>query len=222
MPNNVKPRRYNSTHRKDAAAATRRRILESASELFQAEGYTATTVAAIAERARVATDTVYAAVGTKPALFRELIETALSGTDRPIEGRERDYAIRIQAEPDADGKLAIYADAVTTLQTRLAPLFLVLREASAAHPELGELWRHITERRARNMRELAADLIATGSVRSDLTLAEVADIIWTMNSAEYYALLVLDRSWSPDRFSRWLHDAWTRLLLDQPHTPSSR
>lgn len=213
MADQVKPRRYDATRRQAAAAQTRQRILDAASDLFRAGGYARTTVAAIAQRAQVAPDTVYATVGPKPMLFRELIELALSGSDRPVAGRDRDYAVRMRAEPDAAAKLAIYARAVADLQARLAPLFLVLREAAGADAALAALWREITARRARNMRHLAADLVATGAIRADLTLDEVADIIWTMNSSEYYALLVLDRGWEPTRFARWLHDAWCRLLL---------
>lgn len=216
MPDQVKKstaRRYDASRRQLAAAATRQRVLDAARDLFLRDGYIATTVAAIAEQAGVAADTVYATVGPKPALLHELIETALSGTTEVIPGRDRDYAVRMRAEPDARAKLAIYAVAVTELQGRLAPLFLILREAAAGQPELSQLWQRITERRARNMRLLAQDVIATGAVRSDLTLDEVADIIWTMNGAEYYALLVFDRGWPPHRFAAWLSDAWCRLLL---------
>lgn len=213
MSDEVKPRRYDATRRQAAAAQTRRRILDAASELFRTGGYARTTIAAIAQRAQVATDTVYATVGPKPALFRELIELALSGTDRAVEGRDRDYAVRMRAEPDCTAKLAIYADAVADLQSRLAPLFLVLRESAGADADLDRLWQEITARRARNMRLLAAELAATGALRADLTLNEVADVIWTMNSSEYYALLVLDRGWTTARFAQWLRDAWCRLLL---------
>jgi hypothetical protein len=102
---------------------------------------------------------------------------------------------------------------VTQIQGRLAPLFLVLREAAAGHQEPGNLWREITQRRARNMRLLVADLASTNGLRPELPPEEVADIIWTMNSSEYYAMLVLERGWSPERFETWLYDAWTRLLL---------
>ncbi len=213
MPDKVKPRRYDSTRRQVGAAQTRQRILDAASALFRSNGYAGTTIAAIARRAQVATDTVYATVGPKPTLFRELVELALSGTDRAVEGHDRDYAVRMRAEPGAAAKLEIYADAVAELQGRLTPLFLVLREGAGADAELARLWREITERRARNMRMLAADLAATGTIRTDLTLDEVADVIWTMNSSEYYALLVLDRGWTPSRFAQWLRDAWCRLLL---------
>lgn len=217
MPRQVNPsthtrRRYDSSGRKAAAAGNRQRILDVARTRFLAEGYRATTVTAISRDAAVAVDTVYASVGTKPELFRELVESALSGGPVAVPGRERDYALRVRAAPTLSDKLAVYAAAVTTIQARLAPLFLVLREAAAGEQDLAEVWRTVTERRARNMRELAADLATTGALRADLSVDEVADVIWTMNSSEYYALMVLDRGWTPERFQAWLHDAWMRLL----------
>jgi AcrR family transcriptional regulator len=209
----VKPRRYDSSRRREAAQATRRAILQAARDLFATNGYVGTTIAQIAHRAGVAPDTVYAAVGTKPVLFELLIETALSGRDEAVPGAARDYAARMRATPDARTKLAIYAAAVTQLQGRLAPLFLALRAAASSTPELDQLWRRITERRAVNMRAVADDLGQSGDLRGDLSRDEVADIIWTMNGAEYYALLVLERGWTPERFEQWLLDAWTRLLL---------
>ncbi len=208
-------RRYDARGRQRAAAETRLRILDAARDLFTTNGYVGTTVGAIAERAGVATDTVYAAVGTKPALFRELIELALSGTDQPVPGAERDYAQRMRDEPDAGRKLAVYAAAATAIQGRLAPLFRTLHEAAATDQQLATMWREITGRRAANMRLLAADLASTGRLRDDLTIDEVADIIWTMNGSEYYTQLVTDRGWPAERFERWLHDAWCRLLLDR-------
>jgi AcrR family transcriptional regulator len=216
MPEQVKKRRYDASRRQAAAALTRSSILSNARELFISRGYAATTMADIAAHAGVAADTLYAVVGTKPVLFRELIETALSGTDQVVAGQDRDYAQRMRASEDIHDKLAIYAHAVTLIQQRLAPLFLVLREAASANPELGQLWQEISRRRAHNMRALTDDLTTTGAVRTDLTRDEIADIIWTMNSSEYYAQLVLERGWTPRRFTEWLGDAWERLLLTRP------
>jgi AcrR family transcriptional regulator len=206
-------RRYDSTGRKHAAEATRSAILRSARELFTTHGYAATTVAMVAERAGVAQDTVYAGVGTKPAILRLLVETALSERDDAPQGDRRDYAGEMSRAVDARAKLAIYAAAVTAVQGRLAPLFLALRSAASVEPELDRLWREISERRARNMRALVDELATSGQLRPDLTRDQIADIIWTMNSSEYYALLVLDRGWTPEQFSLWLADAWLRLLL---------
>ena len=213
VPEQVKPRRYDSSRRKLAAAQTRSSILAAARELFVSNGYGTTTVAAIAERAGVAQDTVYASVGTKPAIFRALIESALSGRDEPVLGGQREYAEQMRVADDARTKLAIYAAAITAIHGRLAPLFVALRAAASANPELAQLGREISERRARNMRFVADDLLTTGELRADLDREEIADVIWSMNSSEYYALLVLERGWTPERFQRWLLDAWTRLLL---------
>ena len=66
------------------------------------------------------------------ALFRLLLETAISGTDRTVPAVERDYVRAIQAEPDPAAKLAVYAAAVATIQARMAPLYQVLQQAATA------------------------------------------------------------------------------------------
>jgi hypothetical protein len=173
-------------------------------------------MATIAEAADVALDTVYAAVGPKPILFRLLIERAISGEDQPVTAMERDYVRAIQAEPDAGRKLALYAAAIRRIQARLAPLFLALQAAASAEPALAALWTEIGERRAGNMRLLAGELAETGALREDISVEEAADVIWSMNAAEFYVLLVQQRGWEPERYERWLADAWQRLLLRSP------
>ncbi|MET0763855.1 MAG: helix-turn-helix domain-containing protein [Blastococcus sp.] len=216
MSEDVKPparRRYTSPARAEQAAATRGAVLQAARELFAERGYVATSVAAIADRAGVAVDTVYAAAGRKPALMRELVETTLSGTDDAVPAEQRDYVIRIRAASSAREKVAIYAAAVAEIGIRMAPVHRALAEAAVSDPDCAALRAEISARRANNMRLFAADLRATGELRPDLTDDEVADIVWSMNAAEYRALLVGERGWSAERFGTWLADAWTRLLL---------
>ena len=206
-------RRYASALRTAQAAATRHAVLEAARELFTEHGYAGTSIAAIAERADVAVDTVYAAAGRKPALLRELVETSLSGTDQAVPAEQRDYVIRLRAAPSAREKIAIYAAAVSEIGVRMAPIHRALAEASVTDRDCAALRAEIDARRAANMRLLAADLRVTGELRPDLTDDEVADIVWSMNSAEYRALLVGERGWTTERFGNWLADAWVRLLL---------
>jgi AcrR family transcriptional regulator len=214
VPDVVKTRRpYRSALRTEQAAATRQAVLEAARELFTAQGYRATGVAAIAARAGVAVDTVYAAVGRKPALMRHLVETSLSGSDDVVPAEERDYVRRLRAAGSAREKIRIYAAAVAAIGIRMAPVHRALAEAALTDPDCAALRAEIDARRASNMRLLAADLRATGELRPDLTDDEVADIVWSMNAAEYRALLVDGRGWSPERFGAWLADAWVRLLL---------
>lgn len=212
----MKPRAYDATSRQRAAQATRSLVLESAQGLFVQNGYVGTTMPAIAQAAGVALDTVYASVGRKPTLFRLLIETAISGLDEPQAAEERDYVRAIRAEPKAERKLEIYAQSLTRIHARLAPLFKVLQAASSADSDLAALWQEISQRRAANMRLFATDLAETGDLRKDLAKDAAADIIWSMNSPEFYLLLVEHRRWSPEAFERWLADAWKRLLLRDP------
>lgn len=215
-------RAYDSSRRRAAASRTRGGILDAARRLFAERGYTATTVAAIAAAAGVALDTVYAAVGPKPALFRLLIETAVSGEDHAVPAQERDYVRAIRAEPDPTRKLAIFAAATVRIQGRMAPLLTVLREAAPAAPDLAALWHEIGQRRAANMRLLAQDLADAGGLAPGLSVDAAADVIWATNATEFYALLVLERGWASDRFEYWLADTWRRLLLRDAADTSPR
>jgi AcrR family transcriptional regulator len=210
MPAPVK-RRYDATRRRQAAARTRTAILDAARELFTERGYTATPMTAIAERAGVALDTVYASVGRKPELARLLIETAISGTDQAIPAEQRDYVRAVQAAPDAETKIALYAAAVTAIAPRMAVVLAIIQQAAHTEPDLAALWDQIAERRAANMRRFVADLATVTPLRLDL--GDAADIVWATNAAELYQLLVGRRGWSPQRYERFLTDTWHRLLL---------
>jgi hypothetical protein len=168
-------------------------------------------MAAIAEQAGVALDTVYASVGRKPELVRLLIETAISGTGAAVPAEERDYVRAIQAAADAQTKINIYASAIRGIAARMAPLLTMLQQAAPAEPQLAALWHEIAERRAANMRRFVADLAAVATLRVDLD--EAADIVWATNAPELYQLLVGQRGWSPERYEHFLADAWHRLLL---------
>jgi AcrR family transcriptional regulator len=212
MSDHVK-RPYRSSVREEQAKRTRQAILTSARQLFSEQGYSGTTIAQIAATAGVAVDTVYASVGTKPAVMRLLMETAISGTDQAVAAEQRDYVQQVTAAATAQDKITIYAAAVTKINGRMAPLHLVLRGAAATAPELAGIRDEISARRAANMRLFAHDLARTGQLRPDLDTDEVADIVWSMNSAEYFTLLVRERGWDPDRLAAWLADAWCRLFL---------
>ena len=206
-------RAYTAPLREAGALETRRAVLRAARALFVERGYNATKMADIARAADVAVDTVYAAVGPKPAVLRELVETSLSGVDEAVVADERDYVQQIRAEKSAAEKLRTYALALIETNVRLGPIHLVLREASKADAACASLRQDIAKRRAWNMLRLAAELRATGDVRSDLSDQQVADVLWSTNAAEFWALLIEERKWTPQEVGEWLADAWVRLLV---------
>ena len=209
----VKRRRYDASKRRAGSTATRQRIVDAARELILERGYRATTIADIALRAEVNSDSVYALVGRKPMVLRELIEQAISGTDHAVVAEERSHVKAMKAERDPAKKLAIYARGLRETHERLAPLFLALRDASSTEAEALEVWQEISDRRAANMRKLVADLRECGGLRDDLSIDDGADVVWAMNSAEFYVLFVVERRWAPERFEQWLAESWCRLLL---------
>jgi hypothetical protein len=117
----------------------------------------------------------------------------------------------IQAAPDADTKIAIYAAAVAAIAPSLALVLGIIQQAGHDEPGLPALWAEIAERRAANMRLFVADLGAAAPLRLDP--GQAADIVWATNAAEMYQLLVGQRGWSPQRYERFLAYTWRRLLL---------
>ena len=211
MPGPVK-RRYDATRRRQAAARTRAAILDAARELFTERGYAATPMTAIADRAGVALDTVYAAVGRKPELARLLIETAISGTDQAIPAEQRDY---VQRDPGRPRRRHQDRPSTPPPSPRSRPAWPSCWPSSSRPPPTNPSWRRcgteIAERRAANMRLFVADLATVHPLRLDAD--EAADIVWATNAAELYQLLVSRRGWTPQRYERFLTDTWHRLLL---------
>jgi AcrR family transcriptional regulator len=210
MPGAVK-RRYDASGRRQSAARTRAAILDAALELFTERGYAATPMTAIADRAGVALDTVYASAGRKPELARQLIETAISGTDQAVPAEQRDYVQAIRAAADARTKIGIYAAAVTAIAQRLAPVLAIIQQAAPDEPRLATLWAEIAERRAANMRLFVADLARVATLRLDPD--DAAEVVWATNATELYQLLVSQRSWTSQRYEHFLADTWQRVLL---------
>lgn len=219
------PRRYHSPRRAEQAAQTRAAILSAARSLFVGQGYAATTVADVAREAGVAVDTIYATVGKKPALLQQVLETSLSGTDEAVPAAQRDYVARVRAATSARSKITAYVDGLVGVLARLAPVYLALRDAGARDAESAAQWRAIADRRARNMRDFAADLRSTGELRDDLTDDDVADVVWSMNGPEHWVLLVGERGWSHRRFADHLVDTWSRVFVrgpaERPSPPAS-
>jgi hypothetical protein len=92
------------------------------------------------------------------------------------------------------------------------PLLEALRVAGQSDPACREVYAQVSERRAANMRLLAADLRGTGELRDDLDDAAVADLVWSMNSPDYFRL-ISSRGYSPAQYGELVRDVWTRTLL---------
>lgn len=217
MTQPVNKRRYDSTRRRASAERTRGAVLIAARDLFTRHGYLDTSIADIAGAAGVSIDTVYASVGRKPQLLLAVHDMELAESDTPVDAGRRDYVRQIQAATTAAEKIAIYAATLARVLPRTVPLALALRAAGEADQACRQAYTGLTERRAANMRLFAQDLRRTGELRDDLDDAAVADLVWSMNSPDYYSLIV-SRGRTPQQYAELVRDVWMRTLLQDRAT----
>ena len=178
-------RAYSSARRTQQAARTRDDVIRAAIELFRTRGWAATTVAAIAERAGVAVETVYKAGGAKAALLRAAIDTAIVGDTEPVALAER---AEYQALNQGDQTQRIEAAAKLTaiIHERSAGVWLAIVEAAAADAEIDE-WRRELERGRRLEVVRAAERIFGAPLDDDLVT-----MLWMLYGPETYLKLVVD------------------------------
>lgn len=205
-------RAYVSPRRTAQAAATRARIIDAARELFFGQGFGATTVAQIAERAEVAVPTVYATVGGKHAVLKTLIDVTIAGDDEPVAIGDRERPMAIMRLTDPRVFLAEFADHSLDIVDRLAPLFRLLRDAAATEPDVAE--QLATQRRGADadMAKLAKQLTKNGLFDRDWR--EVRDLLYLAISPDLYLLCTDDRGWDRARYQRWLVRMLQTSLVD--------
>lgn len=207
-------RAYDSPLRRDQARETERRIVAAARELFVEQGYTATTMAAVARRAGVSTPTVYKAVGSKRELVKRVHDVTLVGDDEPIPFAERPEVRAAYAEEDPRRFLAAYAGLGRALSERLAPLLSVLLAgARAGDPDLVAYAATVNAERLVGTTMVARRLDQLGALRPGLTVERAAELIWALNSPEVWGLLVGERGWSPGEWEAWQARALADAVL---------
>ncbi|MEU8327672.1 TetR/AcrR family transcriptional regulator [Micromonospora sp. NPDC048839] len=185
---------------------TRRRILQAAYELFVDQGYGATTLQGIAERAGVAVQTIYFAFGNKPSLLKELVDVTIAGDDEPIPTMQRAWFRDALAADTAEAQLRAHVSGTCEVLQRVAPIMDVLRAAGAQDPSLAGMWQQDTDPRLEVQTAAARSLIAKPGATADLTVEHAADLLYGLLSPQLYLLFIRDRGWTPDRWEQWVYD----------------
>lgn len=208
----VKPgRSYDATRRREQARQRRNRVIEAAEGLFLRDGYSSTTVQAIAAAADVSADTIYKSFGGKPGLIRAIRDRALEG-EGPVPAEQRSNQIQ-QRETDPRMIINAWGAFVAELAPRASPILLLIRDAAATDPEVRKLQDELDADRLKRMTQNARRLRDGGRLRRGITAAQTADILWAYSSPEFYELLVLRRGWTPKRYGEFVAEAMTAALL---------
>lgn len=218
MTEYVKPRRgYNSPARAARAAATRRRILDSAARRFVESGYRATTVEMIAADAAVSGKTVYHLFGSKVGLLKQVMDVAFVGDDEPIPVLERAGPQQVKAEPDQRRQIVLTARGTAELLERIRQVDDVLIDAAAVDADAASLREDIELRQRREaMRVLAGWLVQTGPLRDGMAVDRAADILWVLTSPEVHRLYRKHCGWTADEYADWLTAAMLDGVAGQP------
>ena len=212
MSQYVKPRRgYNSPTRSARAAATRRRVLDSAARRFVENGYHATTMDMIAADADVTAKTVYHLFGSKAGLLKQVMDVAFVADDEAIPLLERAGPQRVKAEPDQRRQIEMTARGTAELLERIRQIDDVLADAAAVDPDAAALREDIELRQRREaMRVLAGWISETGPLRDGMTAERAADILWVLTSPEVHRLYRERCGWTAAEYADWL----TAAMLD--------
>jgi AcrR family transcriptional regulator len=206
-------RRYTSQLRDEQARRTRQAIVTAACDLFLARGYAATTIDAIAAAAQVSRRTVFNAAGGKVELLKLALDFAVADDDEPVAMADRPEVHAIQAERDPVRALKLWADMVTAVAVRVAPIVAVLYAAADVDPEAAEMLATQASNRMFGATAFIRHLAALDGLAPGVSQQRAADQCWALMDAHHYRLLVLERGWSAEEYSRWLSETLAATVL---------
>ncbi|SFC41362.1 transcriptional regulator, TetR family [Nocardioides terrae] len=205
-------RSYDASGRREVARSRRHRVVRAARDLFERDGFRATTIASVAAAAEVSPETVYKAFGSKAVLAKAVFDLALAGDDEPVPIRERPGMLAIRAEHDVRGKIAMFVDGLVQRLERSAKVQIMVRDGRHVDEALVPVWDQLLAEGLTGMEMFGEQLLETGQLRDDLDRDEVRDLLWNYLAIDHYERLVLLRGWSLNHYRQWLSSAITNAL----------
>jgi len=198
-------RQNKSTLRQRQAQATANAILAAAKALFLEQGYTGTTIEAIAGRAEVAVSTVYAVFGSKRGILRAIRTPWHEGS------RIREVTRSDPGDAGPQERLEMLAQATRQQWESGVEIVAIYNGAAAADPEAAAELAEALQGRRKSMETFAANLAP--HLRPGLDAAGAAAILQALCLAEVFNQLVRQSGWSADAYQAWLAQALKRELL---------
>jgi AcrR family transcriptional regulator len=210
-----KKRIYSGSTRLRQAQDTRLRIVAAAEELLAGVGYEAMTIDAIAKRAEVSSQTVYAVFRSKTGILAELLDKNAFDSDYQTLTRE---ALEHDNPPERLRFAARIARHIYEAQVKTIDL---LQGAGVLAPELAELIQEREQMRFERQTHMINFVVKSGALKPDLDRARAHDILWTLTSRDIYRMLVVNRGWSPQVYEDWLGDVLVEHLLKKARAPQA-
>src|SRR5262245_10437693 len=133
-------RAYNSPLRAAQAEQTRRRVLEAARRLFVQHGYAGTTVAAVADAAGVAPETIYLSLGGKRGLLEGVMD--ITGPHESAAADDAWWQI-VADQPTASARLEKMVEYSCRILARTRPIHAIIRGAADKEAFAASLGRQL-------------------------------------------------------------------------------
>jgi AcrR family transcriptional regulator len=208
----TRKRPYKSLVRQRQAGDTRRRIVDATRQLLQSEGYDGMTIEAIAQRAEVSPQSVYAIFRSKTGILTELL-------DQSTFGDEYEEAVRqALSARDPETRLRLAARIARQIHEPLSAAFDLLRGAGVVAPELAKLEQEREGLRYERQEKMIISLREAGRLRPGFNHRTARDIFWMLTGRDVYRMLVRERGWSPQKYQDWLADTLVQSLLTRGKT----
>ena len=202
-------RAYRSSLREEQARDTRRRILQSASEVFARKGYSGTSLSDIATGAGVSVESVKLH-GPKRQLLLAAFEVAFAGAEGQSSLSEGPDMQRVMAIEPVEDFLAAVVGYIADANARTSGLWAAFVAAAASDDVVKSVFDALLARRKRDYRSLVALVQERGLLVAELAQTELhrrADVLSFLMSPEGHAQLVTQAGWSFTRYRDWLIDA---------------
>lgn len=209
------PRAYRSPLRAEQARGTRARIIAAAQALFIGRGYAATSIRAVAESAGVVPETVYGIFGTKRALLEAVVDSAITGgTAEPRDWLQHSWVTEILALASPRERLNRWVRHTAATLSRTSPVHAVIRGAAESDRDLAGLHRRLHEERFAAHRRLIEPITGRRAAEQE------AETFSALTSPELHHLLTVTRGWTQHRYTTWLEQTVTAVIVVE-HTPAS-
>jgi AcrR family transcriptional regulator len=199
--------------RRSRADATRAKIVEAAHDEFVEKGFHGATIASIAKRAGVASQTVYFVFHNKVTLISAVIDTQVMGSEKPEIPQETDWWKAAFAEPNAAEALRTFIRGASPWCARARAISEILRAAALTDDELAATHREHEQMRLDGFRDVIEMIAAKGRLRDGLDIDSATDVFFTVYGDTTFYLLTVERGWSTDRVVEWLCDVVPGMLL---------
>src|SRR6266853_1828049 len=210
---NMRKRPYKSLVRQRRASDTRRRIVNATRQLLQSEGYDGMTIEAIAQRAKVSAQSVYAIFKSKTGILIALLDQSTFGPDYD------EVVGQALSASDPETRLRRAASVARQIRGAQSAAFDLLRGAGVVAPELAKLEQQRERLRYERQERMIISLRDAKRLRLGLNHQTARDIFWMFTGGDVYRMLVRERGWSPQKYQDWLADTLVHSLLT-PAKPS--